>query len=123
MLKINRLFEKQFGMDIFCLSIAKDDILNEYYFENVLNEAYVGKTEALLEIEKAIHELRKNHSYFTEINNSKEALRRLNCRIGQIYEFELPESHEKRAIIHIVKEKETNKKYPRQYTDIKRQPL
>lgn len=65
----------------------------------------------------------KGQGYEDEINNSKEALRRLNCRIGQIYEFELPEYHEKRAIIHIVKEKETNKKYPRQYTDIKRQPL
>jgi 16S rRNA (guanine527-N7)-methyltransferase len=65
----------------------------------------------------------KGQGYEDEINNSKEALRRLNCRISQIYEFELPESHEKRAIIHIVKEKETNKKYPRQYTDIKRQPL
>ena len=65
----------------------------------------------------------KGQGYEDEINNSKEALRRLNCRIGQIYEFELPKSHEKRAIIHIVKEKETNKKYPRQYTDIKRQPL
>lgn len=65
----------------------------------------------------------KGQGYEEEINVSKEALRRLNCRIGQIYEFELPESHEKRAIIHIVKDKETNKKYPRQYTDIKRQPL
>ena len=65
----------------------------------------------------------KGQGYEEEINASKEALRRLNCRIGQIYEFELPESHEKRAIIHIIKDKETNKKYPRQYTDIKRQPL
>lgn len=65
----------------------------------------------------------KGQGYEEEINASKEALRRLNCRIGQIYEFELHESHEKRAIIHIVKDKETNKKYPRQYTDIKRQPL
>ena len=65
----------------------------------------------------------KGQGYEDEINNSKEALRRLNCRISKIYEFDLPESHEKRAIIHIVKDKETNKKYPRQYTDIKRLPL
>ena len=65
----------------------------------------------------------KGQGYEEEINNSKEAFRRLNCRISQIYEFELPDSHEKRAIIHIVKDKETNKKYPRQYTDIKRLPL
>ena len=65
----------------------------------------------------------KGQGYEQEINSSKEALRRLNCRISKIYEFELPESKEKRAIIHIVKDKETNKKYPRQYTDINRQPL
>ncbi len=65
----------------------------------------------------------KGQGYEDEINNSKEALRRLNARIEKIYEFELPNSKEKRAIIHIVKDKETNKKYPRQYTDIKRQPL
>lgn len=65
----------------------------------------------------------KGQGYEEEINSSKEAFRRLNCRVSAIYEFELPESHERRAIIHIVKDKETNKKYPRQYTDIKRQPL
>ncbi len=65
----------------------------------------------------------KGQGYEDEINNSKEALRRLNARIEKIYEFELPNSKEKRAIIHIVKDKETNKKYPRQYTDIKRQAL
>ena len=65
----------------------------------------------------------KGQGYEEEINNSKEAFRRLNCRISKIYEFELPDSHEKRAIIHIVKDKETNKKYPRQYTNIKRLPL
>ena len=54
----------------------------------------------------------KGQGYEEEINNSKEAFRRLNCRISKIYEFELPDSHEKRAIIHIVKDKETNKKYP-----------
>lgn len=65
----------------------------------------------------------KGQGYEDEINSSKEALRRLNARISKIYEFELPDSKEKRAIIHIIKDKETNKKYPRQYTDIKRQQL
>ena len=65
----------------------------------------------------------KGQGYEDEINNSKEAFRRLNCRISKIYEFELPDSLEKRAIIYITKTKETNKKYPRQYTDIKRLPL
>lgn len=65
----------------------------------------------------------KGLGYEEEINNAKNALKKLNCHIESIYDFDLPESKEKRAIIYIKKDKETSKKYPRQYTDIKKQPL
>ena len=65
----------------------------------------------------------KGQGFEDEISFSNEALRKLNCHVEKVLEFELPESLEKRYIIHVVKDKETNKKYPRQYTDIKRQPL
>lgn len=65
----------------------------------------------------------KGAGYEEEINASEKALKKLNCRIENIYEIELPESKEKRAIIYIKKYKETNKKYPRQYNEIKRLPL
>ena len=47
----------------------------------------------------------------------------LGCSIENIYEFELPDSHDKRAIIRIKKNRVTNKRFPRQYNEIKRQPL
>lgn len=45
----------------------------------VINEAYVGKTETLLEMEDAINKIRANCKKFTDINKSKEvqALNRL----------------------------------------------
>jgi len=65
----------------------------------------------------------KGLGYENEINESKKAFDKLNIRIDHIFEFELPESKEKRAIIYLKKEKPTNKKYPREYKEIKKQPL
>lgn len=58
-----------------------------------------------------------------ELNLSSKALKRLNCHIQKVIEDELPESLETRNIIYIVKDKETQKKYPREYKDIKKLPL
>ena len=65
----------------------------------------------------------KGPGFEEEVNQSSKALKKLNCSIKSIYETELPECHEKRAIIRIIKNKETSKNYPRQYNDIKQQPL
>lgn len=58
-----------------------------------------------------------------ELNLSVNALKKLNCHIQKVIEDELPESLETRNIIYIVKDKETQKKYPRAYKDIKKLPL
>ena len=58
-----------------------------------------------------------------EIEQSQSALKKLNGRVCKIIVDELPESLETRNIVYIAKEKETNKKYPRDYKDIKKLPL
>ena len=65
----------------------------------------------------------KGANYQEEIDNSKKTLQKLSMEITNIEEFELPESKEKRVLIHIKKNKTTNKKYPRDYSEIKKQPL
>ncbi len=65
----------------------------------------------------------KGANYEEEINLSKKALDKLNLKISYIEEFDLPECNEKRALIHIKKIKPTSKKYPRDYSEIKKQPL
>lgn len=65
----------------------------------------------------------KGAGYEDELNASDKALKKLSCRIESIYECNLPVSNEKRAIIRIIKDAPTNKKYPREYKEIKRLPL
>lgn len=65
----------------------------------------------------------KGLNYEEEINESANAFKKLGLAIADIQEFELPECHEKRALIRIKKIKPTNKKYPRDYSEIKKQPL
>ena len=65
----------------------------------------------------------KGANYEEEVKQSQKALNKLGLKITNIEEFTLPASGEKRALIHVKKEKPTNKKYPRDYSEIKKQPL
>lgn len=58
-----------------------------------------------------------------EIEESKEALQKLNGKIEKIAEFKLPIEESNRAIIKIKKEKSTPKIFPRKYSEIKKRPL
>ena len=72
---------------------------------------------------KGIFIAMKGPGYEEEINASKKAFDKLGCHLLKIIEDELPVSHEKRVLIYIQKDKPTNKKYPRQYSEIKKLPL
>ena len=65
----------------------------------------------------------KGQDYEEELLASSKALKKLGCHLQEIIEDELPESGEKRAMIHIIKDKPTSSKYPRQYSEIKKLPL
>lgn len=58
-----------------------------------------------------------------EIIDSQYALKELNCKIEEKIEFYLPIENSIRTILKIKKNKETNKKYPRKYSEIKKKPL
>lgn len=58
-----------------------------------------------------------------EIKDSDTALRKLDCEIEEICQFNLPIENSVRTILRIKKLKETNKKYPRKYSDIKKKHL
>ena len=58
-----------------------------------------------------------------EISEAKGAFKKLNCEIDYIYEDQLPESQESRFFVYIKKNKETPKKYPRLFGEIKNKPL
>ena len=65
----------------------------------------------------------KGPGYEQEIAEAKCAFTKLNCELDYIYEDQLPESLESRSFIYIKKLKETPKKYPRTFGEIKKLPL
>ena len=65
----------------------------------------------------------KGLNYEIEINEAKTALKHLGFVVERIIEDNLPTNNDKRAIIYIKKTKLTPKKYPRDYSEIKRKPL
>lgn len=60
------------------------------------------------------------------INNElqyKNIIKKLNCSIDNIIEFQLPIENSKRSLIKIKKEKSTPKIFPRKYSEVKKNPL
>lgn len=58
-----------------------------------------------------------------EIKNIKNSLNILDCKIDLIDKFKLPIENSTRTIIKFLKLEITNKKYPRKYNEIKKNPL
>ncbi|HHW68865.1 MAG TPA: 16S rRNA (guanine(527)-N(7))-methyltransferase RsmG [Tenericutes bacterium] len=58
-----------------------------------------------------------------EMQESENALKKLNCKIINSIEFLLPKENSIRTILLIRKEKETSKIYPRKFSEIKKNPL
>lgn len=58
-----------------------------------------------------------------ELNESKNALEKLNSKVVEKQEFLLPIENSKRTILKIEKLEKTNKKYPRKYKEIKDKKL
>ena len=65
----------------------------------------------------------KGPGFEEEIAEAKGALKKLKCTVDYIYEDQLPESKELRALVYVKKIGETPKKYPRQFGEIKNNPL
>lgn len=58
-----------------------------------------------------------------EIQEAQQAINILNSSIEKTYEFNLPFENSKRTIIIIKKHAESEKKYPRRFSEIKKNPL
>lgn len=73
----------------------------------------------------------KNKGYFIplkancdeEINRIKNATKLLDCEIDKIDKFKLPKENSTRTIIKFKKKNITSNKYPRRYSEIKKNPL
>lgn len=125
-----REFCKTNGYNIECVAARAEDYAkkNRETYDLVVSRA-VSELNILLELSipmiKVDGELcaLKAKGIEEEISNAKGAFKKLDCHLERIYEDTLPECDEYRALVYIKKDKETNKKYPRDFALIKDKPL
>lgn len=65
----------------------------------------------------------KGSSYSEELDSAKSAIKKLDCSVINILDYELPSDLGKRVIINFCKTKKTNAIYPRKYASIKKKHL
>lgn len=65
----------------------------------------------------------KGPNFEDEIEHCRGTMVKLGCHVEKVYDDVLPETKEERAIIYIVKDRVTDKKYPREYKLIKDKSL
>lgn len=65
----------------------------------------------------------KSSNVENEIGNASHAFKCLAIKTSKKYEYCLPKSKDTRVLLEILKETKTQKKYPRHYSEIVKQPL
>ncbi|HSH50991.1 MAG TPA: hypothetical protein VK982_04625, partial [Bacteroidales bacterium] len=65
----------------------------------------------------------KGNNYQEEINLSNNALKLLAAEIEEVFTYELSKDYGSRSLIKVRKRKDTDRKYPRRYSRIKKQHL
>lgn len=116
--------------NVYVLNKRAEDISDEERenFDIVVSRA-LGNLNMLLELCIPYVKIRgkfiayKGINYQNEINDAKNAFKLLNCEIREIQKTKLPISNEERFNIIITKTHVCDKKYPREFSQIKKKPL
>ncbi len=116
--------------DVVIINGRAEDVIKDYREKfDVVTARAVANLQMLLELTIPYCKVGKyvisykGSSVHEEINSSKNALKILNSEIIEIKEYELNDSYGKRGLIKIKKITETNLKYPRKFSEIKKKPL
>lgn len=126
---LNGVIQKLKLKDIVAIHTRMEDFskLNEEKFDIITARA-VANLNVLLEI--SVRALKINGQMVfmkancdEELENSKQVLNKLSCKIVKIDKFKLPKENSNRTIITILKEEKTNDIYPRNIDKIKKKPL
>ncbi len=116
------------NVEIVCAR-AEDYIKNKREVFDFASARGVSKLNILLELVipflkvNGIFIALKSKMAFEEENNAKNALELLKVKRVNIQEFKLPTNKETRINLYYQKEKSSDKKYPRNYSQIKKRPL
>ncbi len=95
---------------------------------DIVTSRAVAKTNILLELSCNLAKINGYYIFLKsdieqELTESENAIKELNVKLIQKEEFYLPIENSKRTIIKFIKEGKSNKEYPRNFTQIKKNPL
>ena len=125
---LNEVIEKLGLKDIVAIHsrIEEYSKINKEKFDIVTARA-VAPLNILLELGINLVKLNK---YFISMKGNidtepdfKNAIKELDCSLGNILKFKLPIEESNRCLIKIIKNKSTKKLFPRKYSIIKKNPL
>lgn len=108
---------------------AEDEIINKREYYDVITARAVASLPILLELTIPFLKVEgsfialKGSSYQEELDISKTAMDKLNCKLIDSLIYELPNNYGTRAILNIYKVKPTKDIYPRNYAAIKKKHL
>lgn len=108
---------------------AEDEIINKREYYDVVTARAVASLPILLELTIPFLKVEgsfialKGSSYQEELDISKTAMDKLNCKLIDSLIYELPNNYGTRAILNIYKVKPTKDIYPRNYAAIKKKHL
>ena len=125
---LNKVIEELKLKDIEAIHIRIEDFSRQNIEKfDVVTARAVAPLNILLELGINLVKINK---YFIAMKgnidnepNYDEALKKLNCDLGNIIKFKLPVENSNRCLIQIIKRKSTPKLYPRKYNEIKKKPL
>lgn len=125
---LNKVIEKLKLKDITAIHTRIEDYSKDNVEKfDVVTARAVAPLNILLELGISLVKVGK---YFIAMKGNIEnepdynnAIKKLNCSMGNIIKFKLPIEESNRSLIKIKKEKSTPKLFPRKYNDIKKKPL
>lgn len=127
---MKNLIEKLDLTDIEVINARSEDIARMYQnkYDYVCARA-VAQLPVLLELLVRFAKVNgkiiayKGDKGLLEVKDSTKALQLLDLSVSKVIEYELSEDMGKRSLVVINKNKNTNDKYPRKFSDIKKKPL
>ena len=125
---LNIIIEKLKLKNITAINVRIEDYSRIHKEEfDVVTARAVAQLNILLELGISLVKIGK---YFIAMKgniekelNYENAIKTLNCKLGNILKFELPVEKSQRCLIKIVKLNGTSNLFPRKYNEIKKKPL
>ena len=104
-----------------------DEIASYIGVDKIIPRAVVDDENKVKFVKPTKYKVENNNTEIVgldnELENSQTALSKLNCKIENCIQFNLPIEDSNRSLVIVLKTGKTNNLFPRKYSDIKKKPL